>query len=172
MSQQDSALSDYIHEPPSSPDSLFSKESSAEAPPKSFSKPQRKIKLLDVERSNMSSASSLSTKQRLFESAVGGSNPTSNAKGKVAPPRPTRTIPFAKLGFKKHPAPPPPRDSGSRVEQGSGDPLFSEEEDFGGAVDDIRMFDNQQPTEPDLRPVEDRSVVFNFKSSPLTSHSY
>lgn len=122
----------------------------------------------------MSSASSLSTKQRLFQNVVGGSNLTSNAKAKIAPPRPTRAMSFAKLGFKKHPAPPPPRDSGSGVEQSSGDPLVSEEEDFfiGGAVDDILMFDNQQPTEPDLRPVEDRSVVFSFKSSPLISHSH
>jgi hypothetical protein len=152
---------DNTQGPSSILDSLLSKPSSTGTlSQKPSSKPQHKIKLMDPEQNDVSSGSSLSTKQRLSQRVIGTSNPNPHSKAKIASPRSTKKIPLAKLGFKKHPVPLPlPRDTVSGATQSVDEPLFSEEEEeeffMGGTTRDIDLFNDQQP-------VEDRSVVFDF----------
>lgn len=103
---------------PSSPNSLFSDDSSAEQPKgsltKTSSKPQPKVKLMDIPR-NLAQGSALSTKQRILQGAASGSKP----KPKVPPINVARR-PSLGLGFKKTLMSNPSHTaSGSKTQQGS-----------------------------------------------------
>lgn len=123
--------------------------------------PQRKMKLIDMGPSNMSSGSTLSTKRRLFQFTTPSSN-VNPVKAKMVPSRPTKKVPLVNLGFKKNLALPPPRDTGTRADHQAkavDEPLFSEDDNFAGSnKDDIP---SPQPPQPDLHPAEERSVAFS-----------
>jgi hypothetical protein len=166
-------------DPPSSPDSLFSMVSSDDVlPAKSTSQPQRKVKLMELESKIVSSGSSLTTKQRIFQGAAGSLNPNPILKplARVAPPRPQKTIPSGSLGFKKRFVAPPlphPEDTGSGSEPSDDEHLCSDADNYfasGAASSTLSCV--QQPGVPDLPPVEDRSVVFVLRFTILIGCSY
>jgi hypothetical protein len=117
--------------------------------------------LMDIEQNNISSASSLSTKQRLFQNVIGGSNSNPTTKKIVTPPRPVKRVPLVGFGSKKIVAPLPlPHDTASES-------LSCEEDDFfpGIPTDDTPLLDVRQPSEPDSHTVEDRSVPLYLKNT-------
>jgi hypothetical protein len=146
---------------PPSPTSLFSEGSSPDkmnAPlPKTSSKPQPKIKLIDIEPRNVASGSTLSTKQRIFQNAI--------VPSKAKPVPPSKKNLLAGLGFKKNLT--STTRSGDRSEPESKpaqEPIFSDINDISASPtsyhnmqDDILHPDIHHPPQRDLPSPEIRS---------------
>jgi hypothetical protein len=109
IGQISNAQTDIQGRSPSPDNSLFSEGSSPEVKihlAKTSSKPQPKIKLIDIEPRNVASGSTLSTKQRIMQNASGSL--------KVMPAPPSRKFSLSNMAFKKNPA--PTSGSGDRAE--------------------------------------------------------